>query len=166
MGELTPGTQLSMGSAKRLYVLMAGFYTQRPFETSAVKWRHKIVAFRSPVLPHVSAGTSCYFTNAGWATQLLMCPWHGPQFCKLYSMCSERGDSHRSATGSLRSDSHDRGGARGVKSSVREKICEVVHQSKGPVAWMEVRIHAAIVRRAGLLGFKSVIPKIWSKTAR
>lgn len=111
MGELTPGTQLSMGSAKRLYVLLAGFYMQRPFKTSAVKWRHQIVAFRSPVMPHVSAGTSCCFINAAWATQPLMCPWHGPQFCKLYSMCTERRDSHRSATGSLRSDSHDHGGA-------------------------------------------------------
>lgn len=31
MGELTPGTQLSMGSAKRLYVLMAAFYTRWAF---------------------------------------------------------------------------------------------------------------------------------------
>lgn len=41
MGELTPGTQLSMGSAKRLCVLMAGFYMLWDFETSAVKSRHR-----------------------------------------------------------------------------------------------------------------------------
>lgn len=41
MGELTPGTQLSMGSAKRLYVLMAGFYTHWASRTSAVKSRHR-----------------------------------------------------------------------------------------------------------------------------
>lgn len=41
MGELTPGTQLSMGSAKRLYVLMASFYMQRAFRGLAVKSRHR-----------------------------------------------------------------------------------------------------------------------------
>lgn len=47
MGELTPGTQLSMGSAKRLYVLMAGFYMRWAFRTSAVKSRHKIFGLGS-----------------------------------------------------------------------------------------------------------------------
>lgn len=146
MGELTPGTQLSMGSAKRLYVLMAGFYMQWPFKTSAVKWRHRIAAFRSPVMPHVSAGTACFFTNAAWAAQPLVCPWHGPAILQMIPYV------HR---------------VRGLSSlchweftfrfpwpwwspgSRREKICEVVPQSKGPAMQMEVRIHAAVVRRAG-----------------
>ncbi len=53
MGELTPGTQLSMGSAKRLYVLMAGFYMYMhwAFRTSAVKSRHRIFTFRSSSFP-------------------------------------------------------------------------------------------------------------------
>ena len=66
MAELTPGTQLSMGSAKRLYVLMAGFYTRWAFKTSAVKSRHRIFTFtssrmcvRAPLVslpaPHVSS---------------------------------------------------------------------------------------------------------------
>lgn len=105
--------------------------------------------------------TKCWREQHG----LLMRPWHGPQFfCKLYSTCAERrGDSHRAATGSLRSGSHDRGGARGVESSVREKICEAVHRSEGPETCTEVHIRAAIVRWAGLLEFQPVIPEIWSK---
>lgn len=84
-------------------------------------------------------------------------------FANYTVRAQDAGDSHRSATGSLRSGSHDRGGARGVESSVREKICEAVQQSKGPATCTEVHIRAAIVRWAGLLEFQPVIPEIWGK---
>lgn len=140
MGELTPGTQLSMGSAKRLYVLMAGFYMQWAFKTSAVKSRHKIFAFRSPLSSRLlPPGTSRFIfvpLNCAWVTFSLKCQCVGPRIYKLHHTCSEPKDSHQTATGSLRSMSNFTfpwpSLSLGDSSPllVHEKICEIRLEKK------------------------------------
>lgn len=121
------------------------------------------------VLPHVSAGTSrclrsaptkCCVSNTAPSDVSVT----RPAILQIIQYVHRTpGTLIALATGSLRSGSHDRGGARGVESSVREKICEAVHQSKGPATCTEVHIRAAIVRWAGLLEFQPAIPEIWGK---
>lgn len=161
MGELTPGTQLSMGSAKRLYVLMAGFYMHWAFRTSAVKSRHRIFTFRSSAYsPRLPPSTSCFIFvswNCAWERVKfpLKCQWHGPQLHKLYRTCSEPKDSHQTATGSLRSMCSFRfpwpsTEPLGFKLfSVHEKICEIVLESKSTQTRTEEQKHAVDVRRTG-----------------
>lgn len=102
MGELTPGTQLSMGSAKRLYVLMAGFYMQWAFKTSAVKSRHRIFTFRSPACyPRVSllaprVSSLCPETVREEEHFHPEVPATRPAASQIiYRACSERTDSHQ-----------------------------------------------------------------------
>lgn len=122
MGELTPGTQLSMGSAKRLYVLMAGFYMQWAFKTSAVKSRHRCrdlhlyiftictayVSLLAPYLSSLYPGT-CVWDRVEFP---LECQRYGPNFTNYTIHVQSRRTLIRLPLGvyvrCAASDSHDR----------------------------------------------------------
>lgn len=161
MGELTPGTQLSMGSAKRLYVLMAGFYMNWAFKTSAVKSRHRIFTFTSSVFvpPHLPPYLKFYLSI--------------PKQCVRQSNISSEVPMARHTTSQiilymfraewLSSDCHWKfvfevqlqipvtvTEPLGFKLFlVHVKLCEIVLESKGTQTWTEQQKHAADVRRTG-----------------